>query len=137
MSVSQKGALYRSRTTIELNYEVDVLDNPRLVHKKAIRTKIGKPSGRLDEEMIKHPAWSTCARYKINISDKVVRTYVNEIVSYGFNNSHVEMVIKRSVTVIMNYLKSKGFLATLWIHPFINKGCDPSFSGALKNGYFR
>lgn len=32
-------------------------------------------------------------------------------------------------------IKRKGFRVALWIHPFINKDCEPYYSNALNAGY--
>ena len=91
------------------------------------------------------------ARYKAAIDEKTVEEFASEIERYGFNNSQFEIdddweICYGALTFreskfsnIHNQtdkLKSRGFRVTLWIHPFINKGCEPWYTEAKDKGYF-
>ncbi|EZA50367.1 hypothetical protein X777_11178 [Ooceraea biroi] len=149
--VAKNKAPYRQRNSIQLNYEVGVFANPRLAHQHMVRTHLGKPNGHPNERMIRHPIWSTWARYKANVTEKVVESYADEIIANKFNNSQIEIddnwetcygsavfdpIKFPNVSALVQRLKRKGFRVTLWIHPFINKGCEPAYSTALNNSYF-
>lgn len=99
--------------------------------------------------MVKYPIWSTWARYKNDVNHDVVLKFADEINDNGFPNSQLEIddlweVCYGSQTVdedrfpnmknTVNALKGKGFRVTIWTHPFINKGCEPWYSEALKKG---
>ncbi|XP_033214728.1 myogenesis-regulating glycosidase [Belonocnema kinseyi] len=142
---------YTTRAKVTLNYEVGtMIANPRKAHELAIKNHLGKPSGIPDERMIRHPIWSTWARYKVNVSDKIVREFAQEILSNGFNNSQLEIDDNwetcygsaifdsekfPNVTKLTGDLKKQGFRTTLWIHPFINEDCS-AYEDAFNEGYF-
>lgn len=149
--IAKNKAPYRRRDSVQLNYELGVFLNPKAAHQHMVKTHLGKPTGRPNERMIRHPIWSTWARYKANVTEKVVESYANEIIVNKFNNSQIEIddnwetcygsavfdpVKFPNVSALVHRLKQKGFRVTLWIHPFINRGCEPAYSTALKNSYF-
>lgn len=149
--IAKNKAPYRHRDRVQLNYELGVFLDPKTAHQHMIKTHLGKPTDRPDEKMIRHPIWSTWARYKANVTDKVVETYADEIIANKFNNSQIEIDDKwetcygsavfdsikfPNVRALMQRLKQKGFRVTLWIHPFINQDCEPAYSTALRNSYF-
>ncbi|XP_063627404.1 myogenesis-regulating glycosidase-like [Cydia splendana] len=134
----------------ELVYAVGIFDDVRKAHEYAVGKYLGKPSGVPDPLMIKYPIWSTWARYKTNVDHETVLKFADEINSYGFPNSQLEIddlweVCYGSQTVdvdrfpnmknTVQMLKAKGFRVTLWTHPFINKGCDPWYTEARNKGY--
>ncbi|KAL0117299.1 hypothetical protein PUN28_010272 [Cardiocondyla obscurior] len=142
---------YQHRDKIELKYNIGVFENPKVAHLNAVNTFLGKPTGRPNERMIRYPIWSTWARYKANITEKVVEAFADEIKANKFENSQLEIddnwetcygsaefntVKFPDIKGLVQRLKNKGFRVTLWIHPFINRGCEPAFSTALKNNYF-
>ncbi|XP_025269481.1 myogenesis-regulating glycosidase-like isoform X2 [Camponotus floridanus] len=149
--IAKNKAPYRHRDSIQLNYELGVFLDPKTAHQNMVKTHLGKPTGHPDERMIQHPIWSTWARYKANITDKIVETYADEIIANKFNNSQIEIDDKwetcygsavfdpikfPNVTALVQRLKQKGFRVTLWIHPFINRDCEPAYSTALQNSFF-
>ncbi|EFN61368.1 Uncharacterized family 31 glucosidase KIAA1161 [Camponotus floridanus] len=149
--IAKNKAPYRHRDSVQLNYELGVFLDPKTAHQYMVKTHLGKPTGRPDKRMIQHPIWSTWARYKANVTDKIVETYADEIIANKFNNSQIEIDDKwetcygsavfdpikfPNVTALVQRLKQKGFRVTLWIHPFINRGCEPAYSFALRNNYF-
>ncbi|EFN72552.1 Uncharacterized family 31 glucosidase KIAA1161 [Camponotus floridanus] len=149
--IAKNKAPYRHRDSIQLNYELGVFLDPKTAHQNMVKTHLGKPTGHPDERMIQHPIWSTWARYKANITDKIVETYADEIIANKFYNSQIEIDDKwetcygsavfdpikfPNVTALVQRLKQKGFRVTLWIHPFINRDCEPAYSTALQNSFF-
>ncbi|XP_057323248.1 myogenesis-regulating glycosidase [Microplitis mediator] len=149
--IAENKAPYSDNSTLAMSYEISWHNNSRLAHQSVVNRHLGKPSGYPDVRMIRHPIWSTWARYKVNVSEKVVNDFADEIVKNKFNNSQLEIddnwetcygsavfdpVKFPNVTRMTQSLKRKGFRVTLWIHPFINKNCNPAYSEALKNGYF-
>ncbi|XP_029165479.1 myogenesis-regulating glycosidase-like [Nylanderia fulva] len=148
--IAKNKAPYR-RNIIQLNYELGVFLNPKEAHQHMVKTHLGKPIGRPDERMIRHPIWSTWAKYKANITEKIVESYADEIIANKFQNSQIEIddnwetcygsavfdpVKFPNVSALVQRLKKKGFRVTLWIHPFINHGCEPAYSDALTSLYF-
>lgn len=142
---------YNSREpTFTFNYYIGVAGDARLAHLEAVKKFLKKPTGIPDERMVQHPIWSTWARYKRDINESIVLTLADEIVTNGFNNSQYEIdddwevcygALKfnerkfPNIKNLVDTLKSKGFRVTLWIHPFINKGCEPYYSEAKSKGY--
>lgn len=130
-------------------YHIGVSSDARRAHLEAVRTFLKKPTGTPDELMVRHPIWSTWARYKRDINETTVLQFADEILRNKFNNSQFEIdddweVCYGALTFrqskfpntrnLTNALKAKGFRVTLWIHPFINKGCDPWYTEAKQNG---
>ena len=149
--IAKSSAPYTTTEIPQLKYKICAFENAKEAHMNAVQTVLGKPEAYPDERMITHPIWSTWARYKRNIDEATVLSFANEILSYGFNNSQLEIddfweVCYGSLTFsdakfpnpknLTDTLKSLGFRVTLWVHPFINIGCNPWLSEATDNGYF-
>lgn len=149
--VAENRPPYSANATTLSSWEIGWYNNSRLAHESVVARHLGKPSGHPDERMIRHPIYSTWARYKANVSEKVVNEFADEIVAYKFNNSQMEIDDNwetcygsatfdlqkfPNITRLTESLRRKGFRNTLWIHPFINIGCEPAHSFAVKNGYF-
>ena len=95
--------------------------------------------------MLSFPVWSTWAQYKVNINESVVLRFADDITNNGFNNSHLEIDDNWEVCYgdakfdtskfpdparMVTLLNDKGFRTSLWIHPFINVGCDSYLEAA-------
>lgn len=130
-------------------YYVGVGKNAKEVHLKAVKQFLGQPKTIPDVRMIQHPIWSTWARYKVHINESTIVEFSKEINKNRFNNSQLEIdddweVCYGALTFnktkfpnvrnLTSYLKSNGFRVTLWVHPFINKGCEPWYSEAKQKG---
>uniref|UniRef100_A0A7G3AJ38 Putative maltase glucoamylase n=1 Tax=Lutzomyia longipalpis TaxID=7200 RepID=A0A7G3AJ38_LUTLO len=137
--------------TYDFEYSIGVASDPRKAHMEAVHRFLGKPSGVPDRLMAARPIWSTWARYKRDVDEYVVMEFAKEIIDNRFTNSQFELdddweicygaltfstVKFPNIRKTVQDLKSMGFRVTLWIHPFINKGCNPWYSEALANGYF-
>lgn len=149
--IAKNKAPYQYRDNIKLVYTLGIFPDPKQAHQHAVNKYLGKPKGHPNKRMIQHPIWSTWARYKANVNEKVVETYADEIKSYKFENSQIEIDDNwencygsaefdsekfPNVRALLRRLKEKGFRVTLWIHPFINRGCEPAYTTAKNNGYF-
>lgn len=136
-------------TEIELGYYIGVGKNPKEVHMKAVKEFLKKPTGVPDRRMVEHPIWSTWARYKRDVNESIVEEFAREIKDNGFENSQFEIDDDwevcygalefreskfKNIKKFTDSLKQLGFRVTLWIHPFINKGCEPWYSTAMENG---
>ncbi|XP_055697858.1 myogenesis-regulating glycosidase-like [Phlebotomus papatasi] len=136
--------------TFDFEYTIGVASDARTAHMEAINRFLGKPSGIPDPLMATRPIWSTWARYKKDIDETVVMRFANEIVDREFPNSQFEidddweicygaLEFRTSkfpnIRNTVQQLKNMGFRVTLWIHPFINKGCEPYYTTAKDNGY--
>ncbi|GAB0098690.1 uncharacterized family 31 glucosidase KIAA1161 [Sergentomyia squamirostris] len=136
--------------TYDFEYIVGVGNDPRETHMHVVNNILGKPSGVPDTRMAALPIWSTWARYKRDINHTVVMKFAKEIVDNRFKNSQFEIdddweVCYGALTfrtekfpdikATVKQLKDMGFRVTLWIHPFINKGCDPWYSYALAHNF--
>ncbi|XP_034833124.1 myogenesis-regulating glycosidase-like isoform X2 [Maniola hyperantus] len=138
------------RNRLEMSYVIGIFDNVREAHEHAVATVLGKPTGYPDEKMLKSPIWSTWARYKSAVNHDVVLAFADEINRYNFTNSQFEIddlweICYGSLTVdvarfpnmsnTVSALKAKGFRVTIWMHPFMNKNCEPWYTDALNDGY--
>lgn len=136
-------------TKIELTYHLGAGKDAREAHRMAVKEFLKKPTGLVDRRMVEHPLWSTWARYKRDVNESSVEKYVSEIEKYGFKNSQFEIdddwetcygALEFSETKFRNVRKTTddlhalGYRVTLWIHPFINKGCEPYYSHAKEHG---
>ncbi|XP_049871920.1 myogenesis-regulating glycosidase-like [Pectinophora gossypiella] len=138
------------RTHNVLKYDIWFFDNPKIAHQHAVDNYLGKPTGIPDYRMIQYPVWSTWARYEREIDQDILWAFANEIKDSGFPNAQFEIddlweICYGSLTVdekklpnfkqLIQDIKGLGFRVTIWVHPFINKGCDPWYTEALENGY--
>lgn len=141
---------YTYDTSFSFDYYIGIGRDPRQVHMEAVKRFLGKPRGHPDERMVKYPVWSTWARYKADINEETVQEFADDVVKYGFKNSQVEidddwevcygaLTFRESkfpkIKELTTKLKAAGFKVTLWVHPFINKGCEPWYSEAAAKGY--
>lgn len=137
------------RTSIDLVYHLGAGQNAKLAQREAVKHFLNKPTDIPDRRMVEHPIWSTWAKYKRDVNESAVETFVSEIEKYGFKNSQFEidddweicygaLTFRDSkfpnIKQQTDDLKARGFRVTLWIHPFINKGCEPWYSEAKENG---
>lgn len=137
--------------TYSFVYKVGVAVNAKAAHVKAVEHILGKPVGHPAEAMVQYPIWSTWARYKRDIDHDLVLKFADEIVNHGWLNTQFELddnweTCYGSLTfntkqfpdigATIAAIKAKGFpRVTIWIHPFINKGCEPIYSEAKRMGY--
>lgn len=138
------------RTHNELAYDIWFLSDVKSAHKHAVDNYLGKPSGVPDYRMVQHPIWSTWAQYSRDIDEAKLLDFAQDIRDNGFNNSQFEIddlweVCYGSLTVderkfpnftrTVQDIKALGYRVTIWVHPFINRDCDPWYSEALEMGY--
>lgn len=134
----------------DFRYTIGVGADARAVHMSAVANILGKPSGHPAESMVSEPIWSTWARYKRDIDATVVQTFASEIIANGFRGQYeldddwevcygaltFNRVKFPDIRATVASIKAKGFeRVTLWIHPFINKGCEPWYSDAKRRGF--
>lgn len=130
------------------SYNIGFANDARAAHMLAIENFLGKPTGIPDELMVRHPIWSTWAKYKRDIDTTTVLEFAQQIVDNKFQNSQFEIDddwevcygaqefnLKKfpNIKGLTKQLNDMGFRTTLWIHPFINKHCEPYYSNAKKN----
>ncbi|XP_047506565.1 myogenesis-regulating glycosidase-like [Pieris napi] len=138
------------RTHNVLKYDIWFFSDAKVAHQHAVDTYLGKPSGIPDYRMIQYPIWSTWARYSREIDQENLWAFANEIKDSGFPNAQFEIddlweICYGSLTVderklpnlkqLVQDIKGLGFRVAIWVHPFINKDCEPWYSEALGKGY--
>ncbi|XP_055299040.1 myogenesis-regulating glycosidase [Sitodiplosis mosellana] len=137
------------RESIDFVYTLGFGNDAKDAQRKAVAKFLEKPTAVADRRMVEHPIWSTWARYKAPIDEKTVEEFASEIERYGFSNSQLEIDDDWEICYgalsfgskfpnIRNQtdgLRARGFRVTLWIHPFINKGCEPWYTEAKDKGY--
>ena len=134
---------------VSLKYTVCSGADPKSVHLYATQKFLELPRDIPDTRMFQHPVWSTWARYKRIITTDIVLGFADEINSYGFNNSQLEIDDKwetcygsdefQNATFsdpgsMIATLKEKGFRVTVWTHPFIALFC-PAHDEAKSKGF--
>lgn len=150
--VSKVSLPYNSGATpFTYEYHIGYSSDARMAHMAAVNKFLGKPSGVPDQDMAERPIWSTWAKYKAAINETVVQEFADAIVANNFKNSQLEIddlwetcygsltfdtTKFTNIKATVDTLKSKGFRVTLWIHPFVNKDCQPTYADALAAGYF-
>lgn len=150
--IAKKTLPYDTHTTgvFSFSYYIGVGVNARDAHLQAIDRFLKKPTGYPDELMTKYPIWSTWAKYKRDITPAILLELADAINTNGFTNSQFEIdddweqcygALTFSSTkfpdpkATTDAIKAKNFRVTLWIHPFINKVCEPWYTEAKTNGY--
>ncbi|XP_025410615.1 myogenesis-regulating glycosidase isoform X2 [Sipha flava] len=133
-----------------MQFRVCKFSNPRKAHENAIKDFLGMPKSIPDTFVVKHPIWSTWARYKVNVNSKNVNDFAQEIVQYSFPRGTIEIDDNwetcygsaefnlsrfENIKELTSNLKSKGFKTSLWTHPFINLNCERHTIGK-RMGYF-
>lgn len=137
------------RTRNILKYDLWFFDNAKIAHLHAVETYLGKPSGIPDYRMIQYPIWSTWAKLAREYTPESLLSFAKEINDHGFPNAQLDIddlweICYGSLTVderkLPNYkeliqeIKSLGFRVSTWVHPFINKNCEPWYSEAMEKG---
>ncbi|XP_065225168.1 myogenesis-regulating glycosidase-like [Planococcus citri] len=145
-----KDPYFKKNQTV-LKYRICKLPDMKAAYLHAVNNVIQRPHVILDVDTIRKPIWSTWAAYKTNISEIVVKNFVDEILKRDFPISHVEIDDKwetcyGSLTVNKTRfpdlkkftadLKKRKVKTTIWVHPFINVDCQPFHDDAKKNDYF-
>lgn len=140
---------YTYDDTFVFNYRIGVAKNVKEAHLKAVDKILNKPVDIPDERMVRHPIWSTWVRYRRPISQQTVLDFAKEINDYGFKNAQLDIddywencygslifnsITFPNVTELTEQLKEMGFRVTLWVHPFINKNCQPWYTEAMTKG---
>lgn len=148
---SARNALpYNTRISkMSFAYHIGVASDAKAAHMYAVQTLLGHPSDHPDERMVQHPIWSTWALYKTEINEAIIRKFADEIKTKGFENSQLEidddwedcygaLTFRKSkfpdIKKLTDDLKADGFRVTLWIHPFVNRDCEPWYSESLSKG---
>ncbi|CAH0558146.1 unnamed protein product, partial [Brassicogethes aeneus] len=138
----------RDRTSLNLN--IGFFATPKEAHLYAVNYILGKPKGHPNEKMIREPIWTTWAKYKKNISDDIVLSFADDIVAHGYAGQleiddawekcygaqEFSTITFPNITQTVRSLHEKNFRVTLWVHPFVDKNCNPNEQEGLKKGYF-
>lgn len=138
------------RNHTDLTYDIWFHKNVKVAHQHAVEMYLGKPSGLPDFRMVKYPIWSTWSQYSRDINENNLLEYAYQITNNGFENAQFEIddfweICYGSLTVnedkfnnfsqVIREIKSLGFRVSIWVHPFINQGCEPWYSEALSKGF--
>lgn len=136
---------YIHNEAFTFNYRIGAGVNSKVTHLNVINRMLGKPKGIPDERLVRYPIWNTWVRYGRPINQDTIADFAEEIAQHGFKYSLLDIddfweVCYGSLTVnqttfsglkdLTDDLKSKGFIIGMWVHPFINKNCEPYFSNA-------
>ncbi|CAK8691043.1 unnamed protein product [Clavelina lepadiformis] len=138
---------------IDLNYVICLAGNAKKVHQVMTDSEDGfikRPKSLPDLKMMKHPIWSTWARFKSDIDQSVVENFAEEILLNNFTNSQLEIddgyekaygdfsfseTKFPNATAMIKNLHKKGFRVTTWVTPFINLN-SANYNYARKQQFF-
>ncbi|XP_018572976.1 myogenesis-regulating glycosidase-like [Anoplophora glabripennis] len=142
---------YINRTRTILKYAIVALDDPKDAHLHAVTNYLGKPEGYPDERMVREPIWTTWAKYKKGISDKVVLEFAQNILDHGFDGGQLEIDDNwercygaqefkstefADIVNTVSKLKQMNFRVSLWVHPFVNSYCESVSSYGIEKDFF-
>lgn len=141
---------YLKHKRVALNFTICKLKDARLAQEHAVNYFLGKPLTVPDLRRVTHPIWSTWVRYKDKIDEKTTLQYAKEIVKHGYGGQlqiddnwekcygslKPDKKKFKDLKRLVSRLKKLNFRVAVWIHPFVNMGCNPVYAEGLKNGYF-
>lgn len=136
-------------------YTIGFSTDAKKTHMNFVTTRFGlyKPHSIPNERLVKYPIWNTSVRYGRSIDERMITDFLSEISQNKFNYSmmiiddlweekcygsmKVDKVKFPDMKNLITELKKKydGIAFSLWIHPFINKNCDPYYTIAKNNDY--
>lgn len=149
--ISKLEAPYINRTRNYFHYRLGVRNDAKEAHLFAINNFLGKPIGHPNKKMVTEPIWTTWAKYKRNIDDATVLEFAQSIRNQGYTNGQLEIDDFwetcygsqqfspdkfSSISETVKKVKKLGFRVTLWIHPFVNEGCEPNAQYGAEHDYF-
>lgn len=132
------------------NYRIGGGKSVKEMHVNVINRYLGKPSGLPDLRLIKYPIWNTWVNYGRQINENLVADYAQNIIDNDFGHSlldiddfweecygslEVNQTNFGNLRELTTKLKNDGFIVGMWVHPFINKNCEPYFSYARDNDF--
>lgn len=145
---------YIHNDDFEFSYRIGAGKNARETHLNVINRMLGKPLGMPDERVVRYPIWNTWVRYNHwkdkPINQSLVADFAEEIAVHGFKYSlldiddmwevcygslEVSKTIFPDMKALTADLKSKGWIMGMWVHPFINKDCNPHYNYAKENDF--
>jgi len=116
-----------------LKYSIFQTANVLTTHKLVSDTMMDRPTDIPDEQMLRHPVWSTWAVFKRDITQSLVMSFAAEIQRHGFKAAQLEidddwtpaygdMVFDTAkfpdAKLMVAKLRQLGIRVTLWVHPF-------------------
>ena len=135
--VSKFQSPFRRASAVEeplcLQYSIFQAADILATHKLVSNARIDRPTDIPDEQMLRHPIWSTWAVYKRDITQSTVMAFASEIQRHGFKAAQLEidddwtpaygdMVFDTAkfpdAQSMVAELRQLGFRVTLWVHPF-------------------
>lgn len=141
---------YRKKDAVALNFTVCKLHDARRAQEHAIQHFLGKPLTVPDVRRVSQPIWSTWVRYKDNIDEKTTLRYAREIVKHGYGGQleiddnwercygslQPDRKKFKDLKRLVGRLKKLKFRVTIWVHPFVNVNCNPTYAEGLEKGLF-
>ncbi len=130
-----------------LKYTVCVYENIQDMFSYFIK-QIDRQTTPPDNTVLLDPIWSTWAEFKANINSDTLNTFYNNITSYGFNISQLEiddgyskeygeLSFDEAKFVKADILSlSQKVPLTVWVHPFVNPHADEFMKFLDSMSYF-
>ncbi|KAG5672943.1 hypothetical protein PVAND_003030 [Polypedilum vanderplanki] len=141
---------YTHNNVFEFNYRIGSAKTMKEMHVNVINKFLGKPKSLPDSRLIKYPIFNTWVEYGREINEEKVLDYAQKIIDNGFKYSLLDIddfwedcygstIVNTTnfgnLKALTSRLKAEGFIVGMWVHPFINKNCEPYYSEAKANGY--
>nr|QHC34069.1 target of brain insulin-like 1 alpha glucosidase [Platynereis dumerilii] len=133
--------------SLKLKYTILQGENIKVAHLMASEAFIQRPSDIPDELMFRYPIWSTWAKYKKDIDQKVVEEFASEIDKHQFPGCQIDVDDDWTTSYgdmdfdkkkfpkpaeMVSKLNEKGYRVTLWVHPF----ASPMSNAVKKETYW-
>ncbi|XP_044254381.1 myogenesis-regulating glycosidase [Tribolium madens] len=141
---------YINRTKVILEYYLVAKTDPKEAHLHAVNNFLGKPKEHPNEWIIRHPIWTTWAKYKSAINDSIVVSFAKDIADHGFvgqieiddkwEDCYGSLTFSENAFPEINQtvqaIKDLNFTVTIWTHPFVNHDCEETVTYGQQHGYF-
>ncbi|EFA02566.2 myogenesis-regulating glycosidase [Tribolium castaneum] len=141
---------YINRTKVVLEYNLVVKPDPKEAQLHAVNNFLGKPTEHPNEWIVRHPIWTTWAKYKAAINDSIVVSFAQDIADHGFvgqieiddkwEDCYGSLTFSEDTFPDINQtvqtLKDLNFTVTIWTHPFVNDDCAETVTYGQEHGYF-
>ncbi|MCS7138608.1 MAG: glycoside hydrolase family 31 protein [Crenarchaeota archaeon] len=133
-----RGITIRGLNTKSFSYKIFIENNLVEVRKRVLK-KIGLPERIPDKRVLTKPIFTTWVQYKQEVDQEKVLNFVKEIKEHDFPCSVIQIDDRwekkygeytfdnskfPDPRMMVKTIHDAGFLATLWVHPFINRDSE-------------
>lgn len=139
----------RDNPIMSLEYVIGVGRDATQAHQYAIHNYLRETTMTPSSDIVRYPTWSTGERFGKNVNETAVLQYASEIERYGFDRGQLLIddrwegcygtldFDERKFPNAKNMSESlgvRGFLVSVWIHPFVNSECKKLHAFGVEKG---